>query len=259
MLAGLSPARRRFLISIALALAAVVGVAVALAGSRSDVQPAAQDDLGPVLLVAGYGGRTSTLEPVRAALELEGREAVVVEPLDGGTGDLDDQAVALDRAARAALERYDAGSVDVVGYSAGGVVARLWIRDHGGASLARRVLTVGSPQHGTTVAELALAVAGSCPDACRQLVPGSDLLRGLNARDETPAGPQFVSVWSETDRTVTPPATARLEGALNLTVQSVCPGARTSHLELPGDPVVQALLTSALGVPAPRAPADVSC
>ena len=71
------------------------------------------------------------------------------------TGDLDAQAEVLGAAARTALARAHATSVDVIGYSAGGVVARLWVRDHGGKSLARRVITLGSPHHGTDVASLA--------------------------------------------------------------------------------------------------------
>jgi triacylglycerol lipase len=238
----------------------LVVVAGLLARAALDRAPGvAQDEPGPVLLVSGYGGSTRSLEPIRRALEEIGRNVVVVPPVGGGTGDLRVQAAALGRAAEAARGRFDAMSVDVVGYSAGGVVARIWVRDLGGASVARRVVSVGSPQHGTSVAELAAGVAGSCPVACEQLVPDSDLLRRLNARDETPRGPRFVSVWSTADRTVVPPDSARLDGALNLTVQSVCPGARTAHGDLPSDRVVLAALRSTLGAGPPRAPTAVPC
>ena len=71
-----------------------------------------------------------------------------------GTGDLVEAADALDAAATAALERTGEPAVDIVGYSAGGVVARLWIAD-GGAGSVRRVVTLGSPHHGTELAGLA--------------------------------------------------------------------------------------------------------
>jgi triacylglycerol lipase len=184
---------------------------------------------------------------------------VVVPPVEGGAGDIEAQAASLGRTAKAAEKRFGATSVDVVGYSAGGVVARAWVRDFSGASTARRVLSVGSPQHGTSVAELAAGLSGQCPTACRQLEPDSDLLRALNARDETPRGPVFVSVWSTTDEVVVPPGSARLSGAVNFTVQSICPRARTSHGELPSDPVVQAALGTTLGTAAPAPPTDVRC
>ena len=260
MLASLSPARRRLVLGAAAGALAVLLVAVVTAWASSDrVTPVAQGDTGPVLLVSGYGGSTQALEPLREALETAGRDVVVVPPVAGGTGDLEDQAESLDDAAAAARARLGASSVDVVGYSAGGVVARSWVRDHGGGSVARRVLSIGSPQHGTSVAEAALGVAGTCPEACEQLATDSDLLRELNAGDETPPGPRFVSVWSTVDRTVVPPDSARLAGGLDFTVQSVCPGARTAHGDLPADPVVLAAVRTTLGTGPPEAPTGVPC
>ena len=239
-------------------LVILVGAVVLVARTPSGVRPVAQDRPGPVLLVSGYGGSVRSLDPLRAGLERAGRDVVVVPAVGGGTGDIASQADALGRQAEAAVRRFHADSVDVVGYSAGGVVAREWVRS-GGASVARRVLSIGSPQHGTDLAELAVGLGGGCPAACRQLEPDSPLLRRLNAHDETPAGPVFVSVWSSADRVVVPADSARLSGALNLTVQSVCPGARTAHGDLPADPVVQALLGTALGAAAPTVPRDVAC
>ena len=262
MLGALPPARRRLVLLVVLAVLLGVLVAAAVVVVRltsGGVTRVAQDDPGPVLLVSGYGGSTRSLDPLRQVLEDEGRDVVVVPAVGGGTGDIAEQADALDGVAGDAMERFDAGSVDVVGYSAGGVVAREWVRHADGAGKARRVLSVGSPQHGTTVAELAVGITGQCPTACRQLEPDSDLLRSLNARDETPDGPRFISVWSDADEVVVPPDSALLDGALNLTVQSVCSGAQTSHEDLPSDPVVLALLGTALGPGAPAAPTDVSC
>ena len=262
MLDGLPPVRRRLALLVVLAglLGVLVAIAVVVVRLTSGVvTPVAQDEPGPVLLVSGYGGSTGSLDPMRRTLEDGGRDVVVVPAVDGGTGDIAGQADALDGVVDDAMKQFDARSVDVVGYSAGGVVAREWVRHGDGAGKARRVLSVGSPQHGTTVAELAVGLAGQCPTACRQLEPDSDLLRALNARDETPAGPRFISVWSDADEVVVPPDSALLDGALNLTVQSVCPGARTSHEGLPSDPVVLALLRSALGPGSPSAPTHVSC
>ena len=146
-----------------------------------------------MLLVPGYGGRVVSLDPLAATLRAAGRTVVVVERLGDGTGDLSDEAQHLDEVAQQVLADSAAPSVDVIGYSAGGVVARLWVRDHGGAVRARRVLTLGSPHHGTSQAALGSEFAGGCPTACEQLVPGSDLLRRLNAGDETPDGPAWAT------------------------------------------------------------------
>jgi triacylglycerol lipase len=260
VLAGLSPARRRLIVG-ALALA-VVAVLVAggalLMGRPSDAagrEPVAQERPGPVLLVPGYGGSVASLRPLADRLAAAGRDATVVDVPGNGTGDLGATADALDEAVGAALERTGAGSVDVVGYSAGGIVARLWAAD-GGAALARRVVTLGSPHHGTTLAHLAGQLAPDrCLEACAQLAPGSALLAALNAGDETPEGPAWISIWTAQDETVTPPESARLDGALELPVQSVCPGVRVGHGDLPRHPLVQAMVLEQLGTAAP-APLD---
>jgi triacylglycerol lipase len=138
-------------------------------------------------------------------------------------------------------------------------VARLWVRDEGGAALARRVLTLGAPQHGTSQAALGAELAGGCPAACEQLVPDSDVLRRLNAGDETPDGPAWATVRSTTDRVVTPVDSAVLDGALNVVVQDLCPSSTAGHPDLPSHPVVLAMLGTALGVGPPAAPTSVTC
>ncbi|MGY1643325.1 lipase family alpha/beta hydrolase [Geodermatophilus sp. SYSU D00703] len=262
MLAGLSPARRR----LVLAVLALVAVAVLAAGavllldrtSEATDGPVSQQEPGPVLLVPGYGGSTASLQPLADRLTAESRDATVVPVPGDGTGDLTDSAEVLGEAADAALERTGADSVDVVGYSAGGVIARLWVAD-GGDDVARRVVTLGSPHHGTTLADLAGSLAPSqCPLGCQQMSTRSELIARLNAGDETPEGPTWVSIWTTQDETVTPPDSARLEGAVNLTVQSVCADARTAHGDLPRDPLVQAMVLAELqaGDPVELGPDD---
>ena len=239
---------------------AVVG-GVVLAVVRSSGGPGAVDQRrpGPVVVVPGYGGRVATVAPLAAELRREGRSVVVLRPAANGEGDLSAQARQLRDLVTRTLRSSGAASVDLVGYSAGGVVARLYVRDDGGADVVRRVLTVGSPHHGTDVAALAQEVAGGCPTACEQLATGSDLLRRLDAGDETPAGPLWATVRSRADQTVTPTDSASLAGAVDVLVQDLCPGAATSHADLPGDPVTLAVVRSTLGVAAPAAPTQVRC
>jgi triacylglycerol lipase len=199
-----------------------------------------------------------------ATLRRHGKDATVFRLPGDGRGDLDAQASALGRTVRGVLDRTHSATVDVIGYSAGGVVARLWVAEHGGDRLTRRLITLGSPHHGTDVATLAgSALPGACPTACRQLAVDSSLLARLND-DETPPGPTYVSIWTTLDDIVLPADSARLEGAQDITVQSVCPTDPIRHTGLPTDPRVEslvlaelahgppvALTTSDCGVPAP--------
>ena len=65
MLAGLSPARRRVVLTL-LALVAVAAVvlvvAVASRSSAPEAGPVSQERPGPVLLVPGYGGATGSVQ-----------------------------------------------------------------------------------------------------------------------------------------------------------------------------------------------------
>nr|WP_218860591.1 alpha/beta fold hydrolase [Petropleomorpha daqingensis] len=241
---------------------AVVALAVVLllpAGNGRGGAAVSQDRPGPVLLVPGYGGSTQSLQSLADRLTASGRDATVVALPGDGTGDLRASAEALDEAATAVLDRTGARSVDVVGYSAGGVIARLWVAD-GGDAVVRRVVTLGSPQHGTSLADLAGDVApDQCPEGCRQLASDSELLASLNAKDETPDGPTWVSIWTTQDETVTPPDSARLDGALNMTVQSVCADARVGHGGLPQDPLVQAMVVTELGAGDPVQLTSADC
>ena len=262
MLDALSPQRRRLvLVLIGLAGLLVLALAATLVVrlTRPSAAPVPQDQPGPVLLVPGYGGRVESLDPLAAALRTAGRDVRVVPRRGDGTGDLDAEAEHLAEVAEQTLAQTGAPSVDVVGYSAGGVVARLWVRDHGGDRRARRVLTLGSPHHGTGQAALGRELAGGCPTACEQLVPDSDLLRRLNAGDETPDGPLWATVRSRDDQVVTPVDSAALDGALNILVQDVCPGAAVSHGELPSTPVTLAALDTVLGIDPPKDPPPGSC
>jgi triacylglycerol lipase len=263
VLSALPPARRRLVLGIlavlvAGVLAAVVLVVVNRGGSSVAAGPVRQDRPGPVLLVPGYGGSTSALDVLAARLRSAGRDATVVRLPGDGTGDLRDQAAVLDRTARSAVDG-GAPSVDVVGYSAGGVVARLWAEEDGGSAIARRIVTLGAPHHGTDVAALAGSLLpGQCPTACAELVPDSALLTKLNA-GRMPTGPVWVSIWTDQDQVVTPPDSARLDGAVNIPVQSVCADARLDHGDLPRDRLVQSLVLDALAPTPPTTPGPADC
>lgn len=228
-------------------------------GSGTAGAPVDQSVPGTVLLVPGYGGGTGGLEVLAGALQRAGRQVVVVQAAGSGTGDLADQAAALQTAARAALDA-GAPSVDVVGYSAGGVVARLWLAGDGAGEPVRRVVTLGSPHQGTDLARFAAVNAPQdCPLACQQLEPGSSLLRTL---PETPGdGVRWTSVWSAADQVVVPPADASsLRGAVDVELQQVCASAAVDHGGLVTDPLPVGVVDAALdGAVLDAAPPSSDC
>jgi triacylglycerol lipase len=255
--ASVSP-RRRILVAglaVVLVLAAGVVAVAAVAGRGRRAGPARAAEV-PVLLVPGYNGTQGSLVTLAARLRSAGRRVEVVGLPDRATGDLRASAMAL----AAAVDRTGAARVDLVGFSAGGIVVRLLLADPARALRTRRVVLLGSPNHGTEVAGAAAALdPGLCTGACAQLTPGSALLAGLNRGDETPPGPRFFSIWTALDQTVTPPATARLDGAANIRVQDVCPSSRLGHGGLVADPLALGLVVEALAGTLPDPPGRGDC
>jgi len=260
-LGGLSPRRRLLVAGIALLVAAgavVAGVAASGGDASTATGYPPQNRPGPVLLVPGYGGQTGSLSALAARIRSTGRQAIVVRLPGNGTGDLNADASVLNAAVTQALGR-GAPSVDVIGYSAGGVVVLLWARHDDGPAKARRVITLGSPFHGAQIAAGAAGFApGACPVACQQLVPGSSLLARLDATP-VPRRPRWLSLWTTDDQVVTPPGSARLAGAINVPIQSVCPDEEISHGQLPTNPVVTAIVLQAIGPGPIRHPTAADC
>jgi len=207
-----------------------------------------------VIVVHGYGGDTSMLDALVARLQRAGRHTILLALPDNAQGDLNAQARVL--AAEVAHElAAGARSVDLVGYSAGGLVVGLFVAQH--PSQVRRVVTLGSPFHGTAIAALAAGLAPSaCPTACQQMVPGSAILTAVDAASPTRTGVPWLSLWTSHDEVVQPPSSARFAGADNVELQTVCADDVSDHLRLPQDPLAEGLTLKALGalpLPTPTA------
>ncbi|HEY2241181.1 MAG TPA: hypothetical protein VGI21_20430 [Streptosporangiaceae bacterium] len=258
-LTGLSPRRRAFFAGVTLivvALAATGGLRLVLA-SGNQTRAAAATVRSDVLLVPGYGGSTGGLDQLADRIRQTGRRATVVALPGGGTGDLRAQVGVLNRYVNEALNA-GSGPVTVIGYSAGGVVTWLWDVDYHSTSRVRRIITLGSPLHGASLAALGTAFDPSeCPVACQQLAPGSSLLTELQRAPVR--RPPWLSLWTTGDQIVQPPDSARLPGAVNVPLQSVCAGINVGHGQLPTSALVTGIVLRALGAAALADPGASQC
>jgi pimeloyl-ACP methyl ester carboxylesterase len=215
--------------------------------------------LGPVILVPGYGGSDTVLETLANRLHSAGRTTILLALPDDATGDLNAQAGVLAARVTVALKA-GAPSVDLVGYSAGGIVIALFVAAH--PKEVRQIVTIGSPLHGTQIAELGVtlnAPASICPTACRQMAPGSAVLTAVTAAEPAKTGVPWTSMWTADDQVVLPPDSARFTGATNIVLQDVCADDTANHLNLPADQLVAGLTLRALDTSGGGSPSASDC
>jgi triacylglycerol lipase len=89
-------------------------------------------------------------------------------------------------------------------------------------------------------------------------VPGSAMLTSLQ-QTAAATRPPWLSLWTTDDQVVRPPDSARLPGAVNVPLQSVCPGVRIQHGQLPTAPLVVGIVLRELRGASVTAPAPSQC
>jgi pimeloyl-ACP methyl ester carboxylesterase len=98
-------------------------------------------------------------------------------------------------------ERSPIGRVDVVGHSLGGLVATYWLKHIDRGRRIRRVITMGTPHHGTPFALLGVLLFGAISPAVWQMLPGSQLVRELAALP-VPESSELIALGSDDDGVV---------------------------------------------------------
>ncbi len=81
--------------------------------------------------------------------------------------------------------------------------------------------------------------------ACEELVPGSSMLDRLQGTASA-TRPPWLSLWTTDDQVVQPPDSARLSGAVNVPLQSICLGVSIGHGQLPTAPLVVGIVLRTL-------------
>jgi triacylglycerol esterase/lipase EstA (alpha/beta hydrolase family) len=145
-----------------------------------------------------------------------------------------------------------AAHVDLIGHSQGGLVGRYYIKYLGGASVVDSMISLGAPDYGTSLANLATLLGlGSCLGvvACQQMAIGSTFLANLNAGDDTIGNVDYTNIATAFDEIVTPYWNAFLNNDgnnQNVLVQSPCFLRVVGHIGLPLDGTVYSGIQDAL-------------
>jgi triacylglycerol esterase/lipase EstA (alpha/beta hydrolase family) len=171
-----------------------------------------------------------------------------------GTQDIAVSARAVAAEAQQVLRQTGASRLDVVGHSEGGLALRYYIKNLGGAAQVRDYVSLGTPQHGTQLANLigqiplvGQAAAAICT-ACAQMAVGSAFLAALNSPRDVVAGPSFTALGTTHDELVVPAPQASFlqNGGTSAAVQQFFPNDPTLHLGLLLDPDTASLVINVL-------------
>ncbi|NJM45431.1 MAG: alpha/beta fold hydrolase [Alkalinema sp. RU_4_3] len=171
-------------------------------------------DRHPVILVHGLWDTAHVFKSMRLHLETQGWDVYSLDLLpSNGSAPLDVLAHQ--------LEHYIAKTfapdqtLDIVGYSMGGLVSRYYLQRLGGLDRVARFITLSAPHKGT------LAATFSRFKGCQQMHPKHPFIQDLNRDLHQLEQVQFTSLWTPYDAIILP------------STSSILPVGKTERLNVP--------------------------
>lgn len=198
--------------------------------SPRDPYTVLRDAVPPVLLVHGIYCNAGVWYLMRRRLGARGIGNLFAINLEPPLAGIDDFALALAARVEEVRRRTGADKVVLVAHSMGGLVSRAYIARLGGAQRVERLVTIGSPHHGSELARLGI---GRC---ARDMIPGGPWLARLAAAEAGSFGVPVTTIFSWDDNMVAPQDSPRLAGAKSVALENV------GHLELLRCPEVMRLV-----------------
>ena len=200
----------------------------------------------PVVIVAGTFVDSPLSEvvyaPLQVRLERDGYRVSIFGLPGGGLGDIVGTSAALADHVEAVRAATGAARVDLIGHSQGGIVAREYVKDFGGAGRVDSVVTLGAPNNGTVLANLLTVLGPTCTTACEQMAAGSPFLAQLNAGDQSVGSVAYTNLTTVHDVLVVPYTSSYMDASdgniTNVTVQGQCWLRVVTHVGLAVDGAV---------------------
>lgn len=190
----------------------------------------------PVLLIHGYGCNSGYWRWMSLAL----REAHITHyalDMEPVFGSIDGYAPLVEAAVRRVQAETGHARIVIVAHSMGGLAARAYLRDHGVTHVAK-VITLGSPHHGTAIANFGIGINCGEMNWLGRYEEGrsSEWLQKLAATEQADVLGSIVSIYSQHDNIISPQSSAHLAGARNIAVTGV------GHVAMALEPQIQQMV-----------------
>jgi len=222
-------------ISFSMVLYLILTPLSALPWMKNPTRKAIENHEGlPVLMVHGFFCNAAFWMPMRRFLRKKGFGQTYSVTLDPPLfGDIEKFTQRLSKRVDEICEQTGSEKVVVVAHSMGGLVARNYIHNFGGDKHIEKLITLGTPHHGTTIADTVFFMGRHLRQMRRW---SNEWLNKLNEHEHRPALVPTVSIFSYHDSIVSPQESPILKHARNIPLRGI------GHLEMPFSKSVQDLV-----------------
>lgn len=178
----------------------------------------------PVVFVHGFSESDAMWDTMKQSLRQSGYTDDQLTAVDYNTTSQSNVATAewLGGIVDEVLHKTGASKVDIVSHSMGSLNSRYCVKFAGCAGKTERWISLAGANKGTNAANLCTVNV-----TCREMVPGSDVLKRLNADPLLPPGTKWSTLWTPNDGIIVPATNTVLEGAENIQV-----GPGINHLNI---------------------------
>jgi triacylglycerol lipase len=171
----------------------------------------------PVILLQGFLGTHSVLDPLDRFMRENGRHVFLIDLGLVNVRDIKQSAETLLFEVERIVDEYSKShgfrKFDIVAHSMGGLIALYYVKKLGGHRLIRKLIALGSPFRGTWAASIGAALFGLVSRGVWQMLPRSNFLQELHASGDFQET-QVYSIAAQSD-TICPPRSCFLKGAVN--------------------------------------------
>ncbi len=162
-----------------------------------------QKQHNPVLLIHGLTDTSHKMRKIASHLRHQGWDVYDIS-LTPNNGDGRLEVLAEQVADLIARTFAPQQSIDLIGFSMGGLVGRYYLQRLGGIDRVQRFVTISSPHHGTISAYFSTRVG------CMQMRPDAQFMVELNRDVHILKQLKFTSIWTPFDLMILPPSSSKL-------------------------------------------------